>query len=130
LARDKAFYLDLLCREGSHAFPRVQDALKAAGIDLVIDPVALVRLQKPNLRTSYLLYIEDLTPDEVGKLLERLSGTEDTVFDPKKPTLGQFAGSDFNVVLFRMTAEHRERLLLYLGIDPRQTGGKGTGPLG
>jgi hypothetical protein len=69
-------------------------------------------------------------PAELGALLEWLAGPEDTNFDPKKPTLGQFAGSDYNVVLFRMTAEHRKLLLRYLGVDLRQTGGTPTGPLG
>src|SRR5262249_53571102 len=117
LARDKAFYLDLLCREATHAFPRVQAALKGVGVDLLVDPVAQARLQNPKVRTNYFLYLEDLTPDELGKVLERLSGTEDTFFDKKKPTLGQFAGSDFNVVLFRMTSEHRKLLSRYLGVD-------------
>ncbi|MBI1913430.1 MAG: hypothetical protein HYS12_01540, partial [Planctomycetes bacterium] len=130
LARDKAFYLELLCREGTHAFPRVQAALKAAGVDLLVDPLALARLKNPQFRTNYFVYLEDLTADELGKVLEGLGGPADTHFDPKKPALGQFAGSDFNVVLFRMMPEHRKFLSLYLGVDLRQTGGKTPVPVG
>src|SRR5262249_43294775 len=130
LGRDEAFCVELLCREGTHAFPRIQSALKAGGVELIVDPAAQVRLKNPKLRTNYLLYLEDLTPAELGKVLERLGGPDDTRFDAKKPTLGQFAGSDFNVVLFRMTAEHRKILTQHVGVDLRPLGAKMTGPLG
>src|SRR5207248_1840287 len=85
---------------------------------------------KPRLRTNYLFYVEDLTPAELGRVLGRLGGPEDTQFDRKRPAAGQFAGSDYNVVLTRMTADHRKVLSAYLGADPRQVKALPAGPLG
>ena len=72
-------HLDLLCREGTHAFPRVQAVLKTAGIDLLVDPIALACLKNPNLRTSYFVYFEDIMPAESVCLLEQMVSTRRTI---------------------------------------------------
>src|SRR5206468_3708285 len=40
LARSDAFYVEVLCREATHAFPRLQTALQAGGIELIVDRTA------------------------------------------------------------------------------------------
>ncbi len=117
LARGDAFYAELLCRDASLAFPRVQAALQGAGVELVVDQLAQLRLKNPRLRTNYLLYLEDLTPAELGRVLAGL-GLEEAHSGPKKAP-GPFAGADPNLVLCRMTADHRKNLARFLGTDPR-----------
>jgi hypothetical protein len=124
LSSGNAFYIELLCREGTRAFPRVRAALKGAGVELVVDATAEHFLKNPKWKVNYAFYLEDLTPEDLGRVLARLSSRADTVFDARRPHGGQFAGADANLVVCRMTTDHRKRLTQMLGADPKQVPGK------
>lgn len=113
LSRHEALYAEVLCRDGTQALPRVQAVLKANGIGLVLDPMAQLYLKKPKLRSHYLLFLEDVTPAELGRILEQLGQ------DNPRQAPGPFAVADANLVLVRLTLDHRKKLALYLGSDPR-----------
>src|SRR5262249_36261150 len=68
LQKDTAYRIELACHEGGRAMDRLRAAFQAQGIRLVIDHIAQDRL-KLKLRTSYALYVENVTPEEVTKVL-------------------------------------------------------------
>jgi len=113
LARQQGLYAEVLCREGTQALPRLQAVLQANGVGLVLDPMAQFYLKNPKLRSHYLLFLEDVTPEELGCILEQLGQ------DNPKQVPGPFAVADSNLVLVRLTPDHRKKLALYLGADPQ-----------
>ena len=114
----------MLCREGTLALPRVQAVLKANGVGLVLDPMVQFYLKKPKLRSHYLLFLEDVTPAELGRILEQLGQ------DNSRQAPGPFAVVDANLVLVRLTQDHRKKLALYLGADPRSLASAARSPAG
>ncbi len=127
LARHDAFYVEVLCRDTTHAFPRLQATLQAGGYEVIVDGLAQQRLKQPQPRTNYLVYLDNVTAEELAKLLQPL-GQEDPRADQKAPAYGQFLSNDANLILCPMGTEHRRKVLDYLGADPRRA--KATGPLG
>jgi hypothetical protein len=123
LARHDAHYVEVLCRDGTLAFPRVEAALKANGVSLLVDASAQLHLKNAKVRSNYLFYLEDVTPEEVGRILEQL-GHEDKP-DPKKGP-GPFAVGDANLVVLRLAPEHRKKLTQFLGVDPLSTSKPGS----
>jgi hypothetical protein len=126
LSHSGGFYVEILCREGTVAFPRLQAALKAGGINLLIDQGAASRLKQPEFKTNYLVYLEDVTAEELAKLLEPLGQEEPKKDkDAKKPPVAQFSGNDPNLILCPLTSEHRRKLGAFLGVDPRSAAASG-----
>jgi anti-sigma-K factor RskA len=126
LAHSSAFYVEILCREGTIAFPRLQAALKAGGINVVVDQGAASRLKQPEFKTNYMVYLEDVTPEELAKILQPLGQEEPKKDkDAKKPPVAQFNGNDPNLILCPLTAEHRRKLSGLLGVDPRSASATG-----
>jgi hypothetical protein len=126
LQKDNGFRLELPCRESVHAFDRLQAVLKGHNVALTIDPEAQSRLKQPRLHTNLVVYAEDLTADDLVKVLQQL-GAEDRKAEAKKRGEGQFDA----LVLTRMSKDDRKELSELLGIDPKQVQPpKGTGPLG
>lgn len=129
LHKASGFRLEVPCRESSRAFDRLQAALKANGVGLVIDQTAQFRLKYPKLRTNYVVYTEDLLPDELVKVLQQAGG-EDHKADVKHHGDGQLAG----LVVTRMNKDDRKELSTLLGGDshtgqnPRPTGPLGLDP--
>lgn len=109
LQKDTAYRIELACQEGSKAMDQLRTAFQAQGIRLVIDQVAQNRL-KAKLRTSYALYVENVKPDEVSRILSRL-GEEDKKAKPRR----QFD----QVVLQRMTPEDHKEVAKLLGVGPK-----------
>src|SRR5262249_27342526 len=101
--------------------------LKAHNVGLTIDPEAQARLKQPRLHTNLVLYAEDLTADDLVKLLQQL-GAEDRKAEAKKRGDGQFDA----LVLTRMGKEDRKELSELLGVDPKQVtqtlSGQGSTP--
>jgi hypothetical protein len=124
LKKDSGFRLELPCKEGVRAFERLQPVLKAQGFAVLIDKVAQERLGKPQWHTNFVLYAEDLTPDDLAKLLQQLAG-EERQRVAKKAGDGQFDG----LVLTRMGKDDRTELSKLLGVDPARLH-SGRGPLG
>jgi hypothetical protein len=111
------------------AFPRLQSVLKAANIELTIDGIASLRLKSPSLKTVYLVVLEDVTPDELARLLAKVAN-DDPKMDRKNPLFGQFASTDPNLVVCRMTPDMRKRMAPFVGGTELRPVERPTGPLG
>ena len=124
LRKDVNFRIELPCKNGTKAFERVRAAANALHIGLVIDKQAQARLKRAEWKTNYVLYVENLTPDEATRFLQRL-GAEDKKAS-RKPAELQFA----RLVLTRMTPNDHKELTTLLGVDPTVTEPATKGPLG
>jgi hypothetical protein len=73
LSAPGAYRIEILCKDAARSFPRVRAAFAAGKIDLVVDPLAQKRLKKPHYRNSFAIFMENLTPAEMVRLLARLA---------------------------------------------------------
>jgi hypothetical protein len=110
------YHLELICpRETNEGYRRLEGVLREHGFSLIVDAAAQNRLDKPRLKTNYALYFEDVTPDELVRLLEHL-GQADRQAEAKKKGDGRFD----SLVVLPMTTDDRKELSGLLGIDPTQ----------
>jgi hypothetical protein len=79
LEQGKAHYLDLACVETWKSFERFQAACKASRIRLVVDAEIAYR-QKLNRPTLLMIYLENVSPDQLLRLLGELH-KPDSSFD-------------------------------------------------
>jgi hypothetical protein len=122
LRKDSGFRLEVPCHEGARALDRLQAAFRSHGLGLLIDQAAQARL-KQKLQTNFVLYAEDLLPEELAGILQR-AAREDRKAEPKHR---QFDG----LVVTRLSKDDRKELSSLLGIDPRQVQPPRSGaPLG
>lgn len=85
LKKDNASRIDLFCQTDTiAALDRLQPAFKAAGVTLRLDAYAQTRVKKKD-RTNYVLYCEDLSPNDWIGLFQTLAQE-----DKKATTGGQF----------------------------------------
>ena len=123
LHKAAAFRLEVPSGNGSKALDRLQAACKTQNIGLSFERVALDRFQKPILKTNYVVYLEDIPPEELTRCLRRM-GVEDNKPDAKKQRHPMLDA----LVLTQMTKQDRDQLSDLLGIDPATM--QGRGPLG
>jgi hypothetical protein len=117
--------LELPCRETAKAFAKVDTAFKASKIDLLIDQIAQARLKLPKVKTNYVFFVEDVTQDELIKLLQHLSAEDKRVEGKQK------ADPLFDKLLVDpMSEAHHKQLSQLLGVDPRSIPMKPKTPLG
>lgn len=124
LGKDREFRLELPCQNGTRAFQRVQSAARASNIGLSIEKIASERL-KLQSNTNYLVYVENMTPEEVARFLQRI-GSEDARHAAKKPAEAQFD----RLVLTRLTSQNHKELSALLGADSTAKEPSPKGPLG
>lgn len=124
LGKDREFRLELPCSNGTKALDRVGKAARTLHFGLLIDQHAEERIKR-KWRTSYVLYFEDVTPEELTRLVQQI-GAEDRKSAAGKPAEAQID----RLVLTRMTARHRKELTALLGIDPAVAVPSAPGPLG
>ncbi len=123
LQKTNSFRLELPCANGTKVFERVQAACKAENIAVLIEQTAQERLKKSQFKTNYVIYLEDMTPEELTRWLQRLAN-EDTKAETKKQPDPQLEA----LVLTQMTKQDREQWSKLLGVDPATIQPKG--PLG
>jgi hypothetical protein len=111
LAKTRDFRLELPCRSGNRGCESLQAAAKTLGVNIVIEPTAQARLKRPQTPTSYALYVEDLLPEEVVRLIH-LAAQEDR--KGRKPGEHQFD----HLVVTRMSGQDRKELTQLMGVDP------------
>ncbi len=126
LALDTGFRLELPCDNGTKAFERLQAVCKDQKITILIDTNAQKRLKAPQFKTNYILYIENVTPEELSRLVQQI-GAED-----KKAASKKSADAHFDrLVVTRLTKRDYKELSDLLGIDPPKVEPpKVPGPLG
>ena len=89
LARDAGFRLELPCDNGTRAFERLQAACQEQKIGLLIEQTAQKRLNTPATKTHYIVYIENMTPEELTRLVQQI-GAEDKSTAGKRPVVPYF----------------------------------------
>jgi len=109
-----AFRIELLARDATRGFERVRRAAAGQKLALVIDPAAADRLRKPQWRTDYALFAENLTPANVIALLQGIARA-DRQAAAKKSVEQRFNGS---LVVKELAHWDRKELTQLLGIDP------------
>jgi hypothetical protein len=111
LRKGTSYQLSLACRDSARGVERLRRAFQSQGIRLVLDKAAEERLRNKEHATSYLLYAENLLPDELTAVLRQL-GVEAT---------GTPAAMPFDtVVVSALTGERRRDLARLLGVSPNQ----------
>lgn len=126
LTKDSGFRMELPCDNGTRAFDRLKLVCKEQKIDVQIDQKAQQRLKTPQAKTNYVLYIENVTPEELGRLIQQL-GAEDKKAAAKKPSEAHFV----SMVVTRLTKRDYKELSDLLGVDPSKVEApKATGPFG
>jgi hypothetical protein len=113
LAKEDGYRIEAPCRDSFKAFERIQAALKANHIGLVIDQNAQARIKaRPKVRvaTHFVFLIEDVTPDEVIKIL-RSAAAEDLKAEEKRKGDGQLE----SLVAIAMTDADRTELSKLVG---------------
>ena len=65
LGKGDGFRLELPVADATRAMERLQHAAKAAKINLIVDQVAHARLAKPQWKTNYVVYAEELSPADL-----------------------------------------------------------------
>jgi hypothetical protein len=118
LGKDSGFRLELPVRESAKAMARLQAVCQAANFNLMIEQDAAARLKQPKLHTNFVLYCEDLSTDDLVKLLQQVAA-EDKKAEAKKKGDGEYDG----LVVTRMSKDDRKELSDLLGIDPKQVQG-------
>jgi anti-sigma factor RsiW len=129
LSKEPAFRMESPVKDSIKAFERLKAALIARGITLVIDQAAQFRLtptaRAARLKTNFVLYVEDVTPDELIQLFQ-LAAAEDRKAEKIKKGETQFEA----VVINKMTDADSEELCKLLGLKTKKLPDPPTGPLG
>jgi hypothetical protein len=126
LGEEAALRVELPCADTAKGFRRLQTALKEVGVALAIDAAAQNRLDKPRLRSNYVLFVEDLTAEELSRALAKL-GTDDKKAAEAKPKPdGQFS----KMVVNTLSEADLKELSAVLRVEASQLqagSGKGKG---
>lgn len=127
LGKATAFRLEMPTRDANKTVERFQSILKSQNLQAVVDGPAALRLPRPQLKSSFLVLLEDITPDELTALVEVLAEA-DRKPDNKKSVDPVLAA---RLVLSRQNKLDQRDLFEHLGIDlPVLAQPKTTGPLG
>src|SRR5262249_12172686 len=118
--------VELLCRDAARAFARLEPALKAR-LGVTIDATAQNRLKKPQWKTDFALYGENLAPADLAGILSRAARAD------RNAAPARFQGT---LIVSALSAWDQEQLTHLLGTDPTRTAprppaaGGSKGPLG
>jgi hypothetical protein len=112
LREDKLHHIDLSCQESWKALERLQGACRANGIKLVIDADVMQRMNK-KLPAQYMVYLENVTPELIGKVMATLQ-TEDKNAEQRKKGDAQFD----SIMVLPLDDAGRKRLADSLGVSP------------
>ncbi len=107
--------IELLCKNAARAFPHLQEALKAHHIRTLRDDSARYHLNKPQFKTDFALFVENVTPREAAAILRHAARLDRAAPAGKKAPEPHFAG---RLVLKAFADADRRELQTLLGIDP------------
>jgi hypothetical protein len=122
LHKDSAFRLELPCHNGTRAVERLQTVLRKQQARLLMDPKAQERLGQPRIVTSFALYLEDISAEQLLGLLTELS-VEDARIATRRPSEGQLD----SLVMRRLGPPDHKELAALFGVDPTRPAPKSTG---
>jgi hypothetical protein len=119
LRKEPGYRIESPCKDSTKAFDRLQAVLTAQGIGLAIDQVAQARMNArragAKIKTNFVLYVEDVAPEELLKALRQVA-SDDRSAEAKKKGDGQFD----SIVVNRMTDGDREELCKLLGLKAKK----------
>jgi hypothetical protein len=114
LAKGDGCRIELACQETAAGVARLQEEFEAQGFSFLLDKDAKGRIAVPFPNTSYALYLESVTPNQILVVLER-AGME---WDASPKNRGRHA-ADFEKVSVRtLTAKDRVGFTKLLGLAP------------
>jgi hypothetical protein len=123
LNRAKAVQLDVTVKKNSDAIARLENVLKNHGVALVTDPGA--RKPTDNKKSEYLVYAENLTTDEVAKLMNELG---DSYVIGLNNTQRTMATPFQKATLTPLEPDAKLKVAKLLGVDPATMERKDTPP--
>jgi DNA-binding NarL/FixJ family response regulator len=119
LKHGDGFRIELPSGNGTQALDRLQAACKDQKLTVLVEPTAQRRHKMTQAKTNYVLYVENLSPEELTALLQSVAAE-----DHKSP---RFTG----LVVRQLTRTDDKVLSGWLGIDVNELApAKGDGPLG
>jgi hypothetical protein len=109
LRRETSYQVEVSVKGNGPAVSRLETALQKRGVQVFIDPAVKAQLRnaKPKQATTYVLYTENLRPEEVAGLLEQLGQADKGA---KTIPVGNF-------VLAPMTTDQRTHMSKLLGVS-------------
>jgi len=110
LREDSVQHVDLSCHESWRALERLQAACRASGVKLLIDAEVTQRFNQ-KLPAPYMVYLENVSPELVAKLLDNLRSIENRAERTKKGD-AQFG----SVLVLPLDEAGRKRLANSLGV--------------
>jgi hypothetical protein len=119
LAPPGAYRVELLCKDASRSFAGVRTAFIQSKIHLLVDSIARARLKKPLYHNHFAVFLENVTPDDVVKLLERLHTADRAPASDKKSAEPRLEGT---IVVQEMSSWDRGELAKVLCV--RELGAK------
>src|SRR5262249_17858253 len=102
--KEAAHRVELFLKSSPKSLEQIESAFKAQGVKLLVDQFAQTRI-KAKVATHYVLFVEDVTPEEMTKILETI-GIEDKKVEAAKKGSGQFG----QMFVLGMTNEDHEEL--------------------
>jgi len=114
--KETALRVELPCHDTAKGFRRLQAALKDAGITLAIDAGAQSRLDKPRLRSNYIILVEELTTEDLARVLARVGSDDKKAAEAKPKPDGQFS----KMVVNRLSDIDLKELSAVLRVEARQ----------
>jgi hypothetical protein len=111
LEQGSGFRLEIPCRDGTPNLKMLESIAGRHDLGLVHTPLAQIRLNKSQWQTSYLLYVENITPAEVVGLLHQLRVKDQKT--AKNPNELLFR----DLVVSKLTSFDRKELIDLTGVD-------------
>jgi hypothetical protein len=109
LKKEPSVWFDVPAMKSSQAVAELQTAFLETGITVLIDPAAKKNLGSPKQqKVQYVFYAENLSQEEVGQILQKLSRSEKNAATVK--------GMQDLVLMTAITAEKREMLAGAMGV--------------
>ena len=109
-----AYRVELTARDASRGFARLRQVFADRKINLVLDPTTAKRLEKPQWRTDFGLFLENVPAADLVAILAAV-GTADRLGGDKKPSEMRFDGS---LVVKELSPWDRRELAEILSVDP------------
>ncbi len=115
LDRGKAVQLDITVKNNAFAMDRLRTVLLERGVLLVADPSASKKLRDKNqAKTEYLVFAENLTSDELTKMMRELS---QTVVVGQKNTERKEPSPYQKVAVSKFAGDERQKVAKLLGVE-------------
>jgi hypothetical protein len=107
LAKDVAYHLDVrVSAPAARTVGRLADAFEGSGVKFLVDEAAKNKLTQGRSDTTYLVYAENLRPDQVSEVLQRFGGAS------------QARGE--RIVLNPLKDSDRAQISTLMGLDPKE----------